>query len=582
MTGADQASHLHDHFALALAAGHLGTWRWDMATGVTSWDETLEQLFGLEPGTFDGTMEAWLALLHPDDVSGVLAVVERATTQGGSYELEHRAIWPDGTVHWLYCRGMVTFDGDGNVTGTIGCTGDITARKQLDIETERRIRDAERVAIRERIQRERLEFLDGLNDSALSAGDHRQLMRNVAAAAVPQLGDWCAVYFVAEGTASPALEVAHSDPAKVVWAEELLHRLPYDPDAPHGVPAVIRTGEIEFIPKLSAESVERAIEGIADTTLAAELRTIVNELQLTSVITVPMRTKRGIIGAIRFVSAESGRQFDDDDVALGRTVAGRIAEALENTWLTDQQRTIAGTLQAALLPPRLPDIDGASVAVRYWAAGAVTDVGGDFYDIFALGDRRWAIVIGDVCGTGPNAAAVTAIARHTTRAAATHGADHHEVLCWVNDALHSGNRDLFCTAIYSTLEHVDDETWRFTSVAGGHPLPIVVSADGSTHAVGRPGTLLGVFREISTTTGEAILHPGDTLILHTDGVTDVRPPYELDPETVTGLAAEAADGARTADDVATRLGLAIHRVLPIPERHDDVALVVVHILRSFG
>ena len=330
---------------------------------------------------------------------------------------------------------MVTSDDEGNVTGTIGCTGDITARKQLDIETERRIRDAERVAVRERLQRERLEFLDRLNDSALSAGDHRQLMRNVAAAAVPQLGEWCAVYFVAEGTEAPAMEVAHSDPAKMVWAEELLRRFPYDPDAPRGVPAVIRTGEIEFVPKLSPESIDRAIERIADTALAAELRTIVDGLQLTGIITVPMRTKRGIIGAIQFISAESGRQFDDDDVALGRTVAGRIAEALENTWLTDQQRAIAGTLQAALLPPRLPDIDGASVAVRYWAAGTVTDVGGDFYDIFELGDRRWAIVIGDVCGTGPNAAAVTAIVRHTIRAAATHGAGYHEVLSWVNDAL---------------------------------------------------------------------------------------------------------------------------------------------------
>jgi serine phosphatase RsbU (regulator of sigma subunit) len=407
-------------------------------------------------------------------------------------------------------------------------------------------------------------------------------MRNAAAAAVPHLGDWCALYFVPEGAVAPEVEVAHSDPAKVAWAEELLHRFPYDPDAPRGVPAVIRTGQIEFVPELSAESVDRAIDRVADGKLAKELRGIVDALQVTSMITVPLRTKRGVVGAIRFVTAESGRRFDDDDVALGRTVAGRIAETLENTWLTDQQRAIAGTLQAALLPPRLPDIDGASVAVRYWAAGTATDVGGDFYDIFELDARRWAIVIGDVCGTGPNAAAVTAIARHTIRAAATHGAEHHEVLAWVNDALHAGNRDLFCTAIYSTLERVDDDTWRFVSVAGGHPLPIVVAADGSTAAIGRPGTLLGVLSEIQTTTGEVLLHPGDTLMLHTDGVTDVRAPYELDPERVRSLAAEASDGARTADDIATRLGLAIHRVLPIPDRHDDVALVVVHILPTIG
>ncbi len=427
-----------------------------------------------------------------------------------------------------------------------------------------------------------MEFLDELNDSALSASDHRELMRNVAAAAVPQLGDWCALYFVPEGATEPEVEVAHKDPTKAAWAEELLHRFPYDPDAPRGVPAVIRTGEIEFVPTVRAESIERAIAGVADRTLAEELREIVNALELTSLITVPLRTKRGVIGAIRFVSAESRRQFDHDDLALGRTVAGRIAEALENTWLTDQQRTIAGTLQAALLPPRLPEIDGASVAVRYWAAGTATEVGGDFYDVFAVDDHRWAIVIGDVCGTGPNAAAVTAIARHTIRAAATHGADHHDVLAWVNDALHAGNRDLFCTATYSTLERIDGDTWRFISVAGGHPLPMVITADGSATTVGRPGTLLGVLPEIQTTAGEILLHPGDTLIFHTDGVTDVRPPYELDPENVTSMAIEAAAGSRTADDVANRLGIAIHRVLPIPDRHDDVALVVVHILQPFG
>jgi serine phosphatase RsbU (regulator of sigma subunit) len=100
--------------------------------------------------------------------------------------------------------------------------------------------------------------------------------------------------------------------------------------------------------------------------------------------------------------------------------------------------------------------------------------------------------------------------------------------------------------------------------------------------IGRPGTLLGVVPEIETTPGEVLLRPGDSLILHTDGVTDVRPPYDLDPDHLIRIAVEAADGSRTADDIATRFGRAIHNVLPIPDRNDDVALVVVHILRQIG
>ena len=577
MTEARQASYVHDHLALALAAGRLGTWRWDLATGVTTLDATMEQLFGLEPGTFPGTFDAWMALLHRDDVDHVRAVVNDAIANGEAYELEHRVVWPDGTVHWLDGRGMVTLDDQGNVTGTIGCTGDITARKLLEINAERRLHEAEHVAVQERFHRKRLELLDALNDSALTASDHRELMRNVAATAVPRLGDWCALHFLPDDAKVPEVEVSYSNADRVVFAEELLRLFPYDPDAPRGVPAVIRTGEVEFLPTVDRDFVD-AIVAATDPVPDDQLLAIVEALPLTSMITVPLRTKRGVVGAMQFVSAESGRRFDHDDIALSRAVASRVAEVLESTWLTDQHRAIAATLQAALLPPRLPDIGGASVAVRYWAAGAATEVGGDFYDIFEIGDRRWALVIGDVCGTGPNAAAVTALARHTIRAAATHGAAHHEVLEWVNDALNASDRDLFCTAVYSTLEHVDTETWRFNAVAGGHPLPILVAAHGSATAIGRPGTLLGVLPEIDTTTSEMLLRAGDTLILHTDGVTDVRPPYDLDPDRVIGLAAEAADGSRTADDVATRLGLAIHRVLPIPDRHDDVALVVARIL----
>ncbi len=133
-----RASDLSEHLVLALAAGDLGTWHWNRATGATEWDATMERIFGLAPGSFDGTFEMWVSLLHPDDVDETLATLDRAVANKSAYEVEHRVIWPDGTVHWLQGRGTVTLDSGGNVTGTLGCSSDITARKRMEIEAARR------------------------------------------------------------------------------------------------------------------------------------------------------------------------------------------------------------------------------------------------------------------------------------------------------------------------------------------------------------------------------------------------------------------------------------------------------------
>ena len=368
-----------------------------------------------------------------------------------------------------------------------------------------------------------------------------------------------------------------SDPAKVQWAMELQERYPFDPNAPTGVPAVIRTGKLEFLRDIDDAFVDAAIQAAAHIAPADELHAIVDALELTSVITVPLRTNHGVVGAMQFVSAESKRRYDNDDVVLAQAVAGRIAEVLDNAWLTEQHRLIATTLQAALLPPRLPPIEGISVAVRYWAAGAASDVGGDFYDLFAIDDKRWSVVIGDVCGTGPNAAAVTAIARHTIRAAAKHGASHEEVLDWVNQALDAGNRDLFCTAVYSTLEALEDGSWRYTTIAGGHPLPLLVRLDAEVTTIGQPGTLLGVVPSIEATPATTRLVAGDTVVLYTDGVTDVAPPHGLEPDALAQIVTAAARAGGSAEDIAARLGEAIEAAYPITQRDDDVAVVVMRI-----
>ena len=113
---------------LAHEAAELGSWHWDMATGITVWDEQLEAIYGMAPGGFDGTFAAWEATVHPDDHDQVMAVVQDAVDARSSYVLRNRMFWPDGTMRWIEAHGKVTTDEDGNPTGTIGCVRDITDR----------------------------------------------------------------------------------------------------------------------------------------------------------------------------------------------------------------------------------------------------------------------------------------------------------------------------------------------------------------------------------------------------------------------------------------------------------------------
>ena len=163
------ALDLADRLRLALDAGGLGTWHWDLGTGVTTWDPQLEELFGLAPGAFDGQFETWTSLIHPDDVPRTLATLDEAVATKRPYVFEHRIIRPDGTVRWLQGKGQVTLDDAGKVTGTIGCAADITAQMLAAHEREQLVEVSRRAAEHERVSRERLEFLGRLNDALAAA-----------------------------------------------------------------------------------------------------------------------------------------------------------------------------------------------------------------------------------------------------------------------------------------------------------------------------------------------------------------------------------------------------------------------------
>jgi PAS domain S-box-containing protein len=187
-------------------------------------------------------------------------------------------------------------------------------------------------------------------------------------------------------------------------------------------------------------------------------------------------------------------------------------------------RRVAVALQRSLLPPHLPAIAGIELAAAYRAGSESSSVGGDFYDVFELGDGRWGVAIGDVRGKGPDAASVTALVRYSIRAAAVREHQCSAVLRVVNDALlHTEPGDDFCTALYARLD-VAGERPRMRIAIGGHPQPLLLTAAGEVTEVGATGTLLGAVEHPVLRDVELELAPGDTLVLYTDGVTEARTP----------------------------------------------------------
>jgi serine phosphatase RsbU (regulator of sigma subunit) len=239
-----------------------------------------------------------------------------------------------------------------------------------------------------------------------------------------------------------------------------------------------------------------------------------------AVIIAPLAAPARTIGAITLVSAESMRRLSHADLALAERLGRRAGTAVESARLYTERTKIAKMLEAALLPESLPEIPGVELASLYRAAGELNDVGGDFYDVLEYGEGRWMLVIGDVCGKGPRAAAVTALARHTLRAAALLGLAPTAMLETLHAALRrqpSGS-DL-CTVCLVTVEPEVGHA-QLTVTLAGHPPPVIIAPDGGHRGIGTPGTLLGVLDPIEITEVDVRLEPEETLLLYTDGLPE--------------------------------------------------------------
>ncbi|MFD3823553.1 PP2C family protein-serine/threonine phosphatase [Streptomyces sp. NPDC058625] len=192
----------------------------------------------------------------------------------------------------------------------------------------------------------------------------------------------------------------------------------------------------------------------------------------------------------------------------------------------DRLKLLAATLQKTLLPPTLASVPGLDVAAHYHIA-SVDEVGGDFYDLFPLAAGTWGLFLGDVCGKGATAAAITSLARYTLRAAAVYNPDPAAVLANLNTVLnheHNGHDPRFCTVVFGLLTpETDRGGFRVTLASGGHPPALLMRADGTADFLPTPGgQLIGVLPDADIATTTVHLAPGDTLLLHTDGLTEAR------------------------------------------------------------
>jgi sigma-B regulation protein RsbU (phosphoserine phosphatase) len=295
---------------------------------------------------------------------------------------------------------------------------------------------------------------------------------------------------------------------------------------------------------------------------------------------VPIRRGRDVLGVVEFFAPEI-REPDDDLLEMMDAVGAQLGQFIDRTETERKLRVsraglaqLAQTLQSSLLPPHLPTIPGVEIAAHYEAARDGSDVGGDFYDVFESARNDWSIVIGDVCGKGPEAAALTALVRYTTRAAAIQTRRPRLVLNLVNEAVLRHDDEQFCTVAYVRLRPEGDGA-RLTISCAGHPLPLLLRADGSVEKVAEPGRVLGPFSELASVDRVLRLDPGETLLLYTDGVTDARGPdgFFGDERLRAALAACAGSSADDTVKAIERSLRDFHGGRP----RDDIAFVVLRV-----
>lgn len=495
-----------------------------------------------------------------------------------------------GAVPLLANTGMrsvvtVPLKVEGRLTGSLGVAAEAAGRYSNE-EALRLQFAADRIALAvesarlgelERLRRGSLSFLVEASDLLAGTLDRDQTLALMAQMTVPTLATWCAVYTIADPASDPELSyVLHEDEERIDGLKSLLTRI--SPPEPVRTPgARVWAAPSQAAHEAALRTSMRSI-GIGDAGgLGSATRTTLATAAAVGgeTVVLPLVARNRVIGMLT-LGKPSDDHFRQEILELAEDLSRRAALALDNARLYSERTAISQSLQRSLLPPGLPAVPNVEVDVIYRAAGEGNEVGGDFYDVFPIRDGAYGFAIGDVCGTGPEAAAVTGLARHALRLLAREGFGGPAVLERLNAAiLDEGTRSRFLTLLYGELWPQEDGSALLKVVCAGHPLPLRLRQDGSVEPAADPQPLLGVMEDLELYEQEFTLEPGDVLLCVTDGVTERREGTRMLGDD--GLADVLAHcTGLTAGAVAARILRAVERFAAEPPS-DDMAILTMRV-----
>ncbi|MFF4210081.1 SpoIIE family protein phosphatase [Streptomyces sp. NPDC001796] len=495
-----------------------------------------------------------------------------------------------GSVPLLNGTGMrsvvtVPLKVEGRLTGSLGVAAEAPSRYSNE-EALRLQFAADRIALAvesarlgelERLRRGSLSFLVEASDLLAGTLDRDQTLALMAQMTIPTLATWCAVYTIADQASEPYLSyVLHEDEDRIDGLKALLAKIP--PPEPIPTPgARIWTAPGEAAHQAALRTSMRSLGLGEPATVSSGIGTTLATASAVGgeTVVLPLVARNRVIGMLT-LGKPTDEHFRQEILELAEDLSRRAALALDNARLYSERTAISQSLQRSLLPPGLPQIDGVEVEVIYRAAGEGNEVGGDFYDLFPIRDGAYGFAIGDVCGTGPEAAAVTGLARHALRLLAREGFGGPAVLERLNSAiLDEGARSRFLTLLYGELWPQEDGGAVLKVVCAGHPLPLRLRQDGTVEPAAEPQPLLGVMEDLELYEQTVTLDPGDVLLCVTDGVTERREGRRMLGDdgladvltTCTGL---------TAGAVAARIMRAVERFAS-DAPSDDMAILAMRV-----